>query len=229
MVEFLVALAAFLLSHSIPARPRLRRRLVGLLGERGYVGAYSLLSLALLAWLIGAALRAPYIPLWDKRVGQYWAPIVAMPPAFVLLASALFCANPLSIGFNGGRFDPERPGIVAVTRHPLLWAFALWAFAHVVPNGDVVGVIMFGGFGLFAFLAMPLIDRRKRRAMGGEWHILAARTSILPFAAAIKGRTPLRWRADQLLGTLVVGLLFYVVMLWAHPYLFGPDPKLAFG
>jgi len=229
MFEFLIALAAFLLSHSIPARPKMRRRFVDLLGERGYVLAYSLLSLALLAWLISAALHAPYIPLWDKSLGEYWAPITAMVPAFVLLASAVFCPNPFSISFSGARFDPERPGIVAVTRHPLLWAFALWAFAHVVPNGDVVGVIMFGGFGLFALLAMPLVDRRKRRAMGGEWSILAARTSIIPFAALLKGRVRLHWQTGQLLSTVALGLILYSLLLWAHPFLFGPDPKIAFG
>lgn len=229
MVEFLIALAAFLLSHSIPARPKVRRRFVDLLGERGYLLAYSLLSLALLAWLIGTALHAPYIPLWDKSLGEYWAPITAMVPAFFLLASAVFCPNPLSISFSRRRFDRDRPGIVAVTRHPLLWAFALWAFAHVVPNGDVVGVIMFGGFGLFALLAMPLVDRRKRRAMGGEWDILAARTSIVPFVALLRARTPGRWRMGQFFATLALGLTLYSLLLWTHPYLFGPDPKIAFG
>lgn len=228
MIEFLAALGLFLLSHSIPARPRVRARLAQLLGERGYVIGYSLLSIALLVWLISAASRAPYIPLWDTTLGQYYAPITAMLPAFVLLASGLFCPNPLSISFSRAAFDPERPGIVAITRHPVLWAFALWGFAHVVPNGNLVSLIMFGGFGLFSISAMPLIDRRKRRAMGAEWERLAGPTSIVPFAAMLAGRTRMRWNGGQLLATLLFGTALYVGMLWAHPWLFGPDPKIVF-
>ena len=180
MTEFLAALALFLLSHAIPARPSLRQRLVATVGERTYQILYSLLSLVLLAWLISAATRAPYVPLWDLTLEQYWVPVVAMLPAFILFAGGAISPNPLSISFSRRRFDPERAGIVAVTRHPLLWGFALWAFAHVVPNGDLVSLIMFGGFGLFALAGMALADRRKRRQMGSDWGDLARRTPSSP-------------------------------------------------
>ncbi|MFV0623662.1 NnrU family protein [Sphingomonas sp. ac-8] len=229
MTEFFAALALFLLSHSIPARPATRARLVGAVGLRGYLIGYSILSLGLLAWLIGAATRAPFVPLWDLTLEQYYVPVVLMLPAFLLFVGGAIAANPLSIRFRGARFDPKRPGIVAITRHPILWGFVLWAASHVVPNGDLVSVILFGGFALFALLAMPLIDRRKRRALGPEWSVLAARTSRLPFAALLAGRTRLRWRRGDLLATLALGCGLYAAMLWLHPLLIGPDPTIVFG
>ncbi|WP_447932456.1 NnrU family protein [Sphingopyxis fribergensis] len=228
MVEFFAALAIFLVSHSVPARPAMRSKCVALLGERPYLFVYSIVSLGLLAWLLSAASRAPYIALWEVSLAQYFAPIVLMVPAFFLFGGGAFCPNPLSVSFSRTRFDPARPGIVAITRHPLLWGFALWALAHMVPNGDLVSVMMFGGFGLFALLAMPLIDRRKRRALGPIWTELARQTSILPGAAWLSGRTVLRWRWHELLATLIATASLYAGLLWAHPYLFGPDPKIIF-
>lgn len=228
MVEFFLTLALFLLSHSIPARPALRSRLTVLLGERTYVVLYSILSLGLLAWLISAATRAPYIPLWELSLGQYYAPVILMLPAFILFAGGAVSPNPLSISFSRRPFDPARPAIVAVTRHPILWGFALWAFAHVVPNGDLVSLIMFGGFGLFALAAMPLIDRRKRRDLGPDWETLAERTSAIPFLALLQKRTRLRSPGATLLVAIVGGMCVYLIMLWLHPWLFGPDPKIVF-
>jgi uncharacterized membrane protein len=229
VIEFLGALALFLASHSIPARPRVRARLVGRLGERGYILGYSVLSLALLAWLLSAASRAPFLPLWDLAIWQYYVPIALMLPAFLLFVGGAVCPNPLSISFSRSAFDPRRPGIVAVTRHPILWGFALWAFAHVVPNGDLVSVVMFGGFGSFALVAMAIVDRRKRRALGASWHDLAKPTSIVPFGALAAGRTGMVWRTPQLIATLAIGAGLYATLLWLHPWLFGPDPRLAFG
>lgn len=224
MFEFLLALALFLVSHSIPARPAIRNRLTAALGERTYVILYSILSLGLLAWLISAATRAPFVPLWDLAIGQYYVPVILMLPIFMLFVGGAVCPNPLSIGFSRRSFDPTRPGIVAITRHPILWGFALWAFAHVVPNGDLVSLIMFGGFGLFALAAMPLIDRRKRRQLGADWGRLASGTSILPFA----GHVPRRWPRGTLAATLIGGAALYLLLVWLHPWLFGPDPKIAF-
>ena len=226
MIEFFAALALFLLSHAIPARPALRQRLAGALGERTYQLLYSLLSLVLLFWLISAAARAPYVPLWDPTIGQYWMPVAAMLPALILLAGGAIAPNPLSISFSRRPFDPARPGIVTVTRHPLLWAFAIWAFAHVVPNGDLVSLIMFGGFGLFALAGMALIDRRKRRQLGSEWEQLARRTSVVPLAPSAERRLP--WDMRGLLLATVLGTLLYVALLHLHPWLFGPDPRAAF-
>ena len=67
MIEFVGALVAFLAAHVVPPLPPVRARLIGALGHRGYIAGYSALSLALIAWVIAAALRAPFIPLWPAQ------------------------------------------------------------------------------------------------------------------------------------------------------------------
>ncbi len=226
MFEFFAALAIFLASHSIPARPGVRSALVGVLGERLYLAIYGLTSVALLAWLILAAQRAPYIPLWIPDARQYWVPILVMPAALFLLIGGVLAPNPLSVGFRANRFDPAKAGVVGVTRHPILWGFALWAASHVVPNGDLVSVTMFGGFALFALLAMPMIDKRKRRAMGIGWSNLARRTSIVPFGAMLRGTVSWNRPAHTLAATIAITAASYLVLLLAHAALFGPDPTI---
>lgn len=61
--EFILVILVFFVSHSLPVRPRNRAALVGLLGQTGFTIGYSVLSLAVLAWVIGAAARAPFVPL----------------------------------------------------------------------------------------------------------------------------------------------------------------------
>lgn len=229
MAEFLLALTAFVLSHSVPARSGLRRRLADAIGEPAYLWLYSLLSIALLAWLIRAAVRAPFVPLWDLAPWHYHATIVLMLPASMLLIGGAFAPNPLSISFSRCPFDPARPGLVGITRHPLLWAFALWSSAHLIPNGDMVSLIMFGGFALFSLTGMAMVDRRRRTALGPEWGRLAARTSIIPFAALLSNRASPRWNALTLAVTIVGGTLLYLSLLGLHPIVIGVDPAAALG
>ncbi|OBY28330.1 NnrU family protein [Leisingera sp. JC1] len=179
--EFTAALMLFLASHAIPVRPPVRPWLVSRLGLRGYIIAYSLLSLMILAWLVVAAARAPFVgvlPYWE---GFRWVPLLVMPLACLLAVGGMMRQNPFSFGGLGLRaFDPADPGILAVSRHPLLAAMALWAGAHLLANGDLAHVILFGLFAGFAWIGMALIDKRKQRQMGqGEWRRLSRNTARL--------------------------------------------------
>ena len=116
----------------------------------GFTLAYSALSLAVLTWVIGAAGRAPYVPLWQWAPWQNHVVLVVMALVCLLLALSIGRPNPFS--FGGARnqdFDPHVPGIIRLHRHPLLLALGLWAFAHTLPNGDLAHVILFGVFGVF--------------------------------------------------------------------------------
>lgn len=180
-LEFTAALLLFLASHAIPVRPPVRPWLVNRLGLRGYIIAYSVLSLAILAWLVVAAARAPYVgvlPYWE---GFRWVPLLVMPLACLLAIAGMMRQNPFSFGGLGIKpFDPADPGILAVSRHPLLAAMALWAGAHLLANGDLAHVILFGLFAGFAWIGMALIDKRKQRQMGqGEWRRLSRNTARL--------------------------------------------------
>jgi uncharacterized membrane protein len=222
MLEFSAALATFLAAHSLPAMPGAKVRLVATLGSRGYTLAYSALSIALLVWVIAAARRAPYVPLWDPSPWQWHFTIALMPFAFILLILGAAQPNPLSIAF---RRSGEPGGVIAVTRHPILWSFALWAIAHIPANGDLVLLVLFGAMAAFALLGMRLADRRARRRLGeARWRMLAAKTSTLPFAALVAGRTQLR-SSNAAIGWIALALALYAwFLLDGHARLIGVDP-----
>jgi len=214
--EFAAACVAFLLSHAIPVRPPLRPWLEARLGRAGFTLAYSALSLGVLAWLVGAASRAPYVELWGRAAWQAHVPLAVMLPVCAILALSVARPNPFSFGgARNDRFDPARPGIVRWMRHPLLVALTLWSAAHVVPNGDLAHVILFGTFAVFAGLGGRLIDRRKRRAMGAAWDRLRRAAAAAPPRVAPTAAGMLR---------LVAGFGLYAALIALHPYLFGVSP-----
>jgi uncharacterized membrane protein len=223
-IELYGALAVFILSHSLPPLPRVRGKLTGLLGERLYLAIYSLVSLGTLAWLFLALGRAPYLPLWPYWSAAAWLPLLAMPVSFVLFALAVVTPNPLSIPIRPAAYDPARPGSLVVTRHPLLWAFVVWAAAHLIANGDLAAALVFGLFLILAGLGMVMLDRKRRRQLGvEEWQRLAAATSLLPLAAVITGRGEFVPRRRELLAGFA-GLLGYAGFLHLHEMLIGVPP-----
>ena len=222
MTQFLLALALFLALHMVPAIPALRARLVAAMGRRAYLVVYSLVSLLMLAWLFHAALQLDFVPLWDPEPWQAWFPLVLMPLALALLLAGLMSPNPASITL---RKPDLRPGaITTVTRHPVLWGFALWAGSHLVPNGDLRSLLLFGALLAFALLGMVITDRRARRRLGAQWAEVERTTSVLPFAAALAGRTRLRLDAALVMALLIGSTLTAWLLLGGHAVLFGADP-----
>ncbi|WP_323006995.1 NnrU family protein [Pseudorhodobacter sp.] len=221
--ELFLAFAVFLVSHRIPTLPRVRQRLEARLGSIGFTVAYSLLSVVLLAWLILAAGNAPFVPLWDQALWQRWLANLVMPVALALAVFGLGAPNPLSFGGRAAGFDPEHPGIAGVMRHPLLWALALWSAVHLVVNGDLAHVLLFGSFTGFSVLGMWAIDRRKQRVMGAEvWAGLARSTSTWPFAALVQGR----WRpvAGPGLWRSLVWVVIWLGVVLLHAPVIGVAP-----
>lgn len=216
--DLALAFVIFLISHALPVQPPVKARLEAMLGRRGYLAGYIALSLAMLTWLIVAAARAPYVPVLPQAAWQVWAPTLAMPVVCLLLVFGIAVPNPLSFGGAAyARFDPNRPGIVGLTRHPLLWALALWSAAHALANPDLAHLLLFGGFAGFALLGTQIIDRRSRRQMGAvEWQRLAAATSNLPLAAFFAGRWRPRKRPDARRLALA-GLLWGALVLLHRP------------
>lgn len=214
--------AAFFASHAIPARPKAKGWLRRHFGAQGYGIAFSLLSVGILIWMVVAAGRAPYVQLWPQWPWMRWAANLAMPCAVALAAFGIAAPNPLSFDGRAAGYDPAHPGIAGVVRHPLLWALLVWSSAHLLVNGDLAHVILFGSFALFCLLGMRMLDSRNRRLMGAAWGRLAERTSAFPFAALIDGR----WRPvagpKPLRTLLAVGI--WLGLLWAHPVVIGVSP-----
>ena len=210
-VELALAFALFTCAHALPARPAVRQGLTHRLGTRTYLLLYNAASLLLLWWLIAAAGRAPFLAVWAPAAWQAHTALVALAASCVLLALAVGRPNPFS--FGGGdptQFDPQRPGIVGLTRHPILLAAALWAGAHLLANGDLAHVLLFGAFLIMALGGMMILDRRNRCRLGPAWQALAAR------------RKPALRPGDAL--RLLLAMFLFAGLLLLHPSVIGVDP-----
>lgn len=213
-IEFIAAFGVFFLSHSLPVRPPLRPKLVALLGARGFTLAYSTLSLVILYWLIMAAAQAPFVEIWPFAMWQRMVPYLAMGVVCLVLCFTLGRPNPFSFGGTSGAFDPNQPGLVRWTRHPLLAALAIWSLAHMVPNGDLAHLILFGCFAGFALLGGRLIDRRKQQQMGPQWAAQLTQIRNGP----LRPHFPL----PALILRLIAAVALYLGLISLHP-LFGID------
>ncbi len=204
-------------SHIVLSSTRLRGNLRDQIGERGYLALYSVVALATLAWFVTAYIHAPTVVLWRFVPWTVFVPLVAMPFASILLIAGYSTPNPTAVGMErvAGDDDPA-PGIMRVTRHPIMWAIGLWGLSHVAPNGDLASLLFFGSLATLALGGTMLIDRKKRLALGSNWSRLAEVTSNVPFLAIAAGRTRLRLHEIGML-RVVAGLLLYAVLLLAHP------------
>lgn len=215
-----VATLAFLALHIVPSTP-LRPLAVKAVGERAYVGLFSLVSAAAIAWMAMTFARAPTEMLWP---GLRLAPVLLLPFAFVLLACGLLAPNPTIVGqaraLKGP--DPAR-GILRVTRHPIMWAIMLWSGAHLLALGSLKAVVFFGGFLLLAAAGTTLQDARKAERLGEDWQRFAATTSNLPFAAILQKRNRFDWREIGWWRP-AIGLAAFALLFWFHPWLFGYRP-----
>lgn len=230
MTDLLLAIAVFLLAHIVPPLPYVRRRLILQMGRGGYIGMYSLVSIAALVWVGTAYRAAPHIAVWDWTPQLNWGPILIMPVACMLLVGGLIEANPLTMAPRHKGFDPAKPGLAALVRHPLPWAFVLWAGAHMIPNGDAASLVMFGLFAVLALGGAHGLDIKRRRVLGAdEWHRLAAGTSTWPGQALLqkRGRPHLGLRAVMVMAG--GGGLLYTVFMLGHEWLVGVPPLVSAG
>jgi len=221
LLSLIIAGGAFCGSHILLSSTRLRGSLRDQLGERGFLAVYSLTSLVIFAWFVAAYAGAPTIVLWPRQHWTALVPVSVMPFAAILLLAGYSTRNPTAVGMErSARADDPAPGVLRITRHPVLWAIGLWATSHVIANGDLSSLVFFGSLAALALGGTVLIDRKKQLALGSNWSRLAEVTSNLPFAALVTGRTGLRWRDIGLL-RIVAGLLLYAVLYLAHPIITG--------
>ena len=224
MSQVFLALAAFLLLHSVPAIPTIRGRLTAALGLRFYLLAYSATSVALLIWVLQAAWSTDYIEIWQPDRWSILANLVLSPVGLFLVTAGLTSPNPASVSFRSG----AAPGaITAITRHPVLWGFVLWSFGHVLANGDTRSLLVFGGLGLFSTVGLFVAEKRARRRMGAAWPSIAGSTSVFPLIALLSGRSKLRLDAHLIAALAGTLLLTLWLLMGGHAALFGADPILA--
>lgn len=227
MSMLIAAAAAFLAIHVFVSGTPLRDRITLVIGERPYLGLFSLASLALIVWLVVAYNRAqvgndPQVYNLAEGLRHLGIPIVAI--AFFLGVQGLLLRNPTSVQMTGTATDEAIvTGVLRITRHPFLWGVAVWSAFHVAANGDEASVIFFGTFLILALLGTALIDAKRRRKLGAAWTAFATHTSNVPFAAVLAGRNRLRF--VELFGwRFWLAALLFLTILFCHPRLFGVSP-----
>ena len=188
---FVIGLVLFLGIHTVSiVAPQWREGQVARLGEGPWKGIYSVVSaigLGLLIYGYGAARHAPVVLYTPPSALRHLA-LLLMLPVFPLLLA------------------PYLPGrIQAATRHPMLLAVKLWATAHLLANGTLADVLLFGGFLLWAVADRISVKRRGPGGAGSAPH------------------APRRPVNDAIV--VVVGLALYALfVLRAHQWLFGVSP-----
>ncbi|MBO0710261.1 MAG: NnrU family protein [Acetobacteraceae bacterium] len=191
-------------------------------GENGFRGLFSAISIAAILFLVWRYSHAETTTLWFAPVWLRWLLVFAMLPAFLLFVASVSAPNPTAIGSEG-----HAPGLVRgmqrVTRHPMLWSFAIWATVHLIGRGDTASIVFFGAFLVTALAGMPSIDAKLARRDPASWAVLARDTSILPFGAIAAGRNRF---APREIGWVVCvgGIVAWIVLLQLHPLLFGVAP-----
>ncbi|MBY0296337.1 MAG: NnrU family protein [Methylobacterium sp.] len=189
MTLLLVGLVLFLGTHAFTMLRGPRARLIARVGEGPYKIGYTLLSLAGLVVLglgYGQYRANAYLEVWSPPV---WTRHLAL--LLVLLAFVAFAA-----AYLPGRIKSR-------LKHPMLAGVKLWATAHLLANGDLGSILVFGGFLAWAVAARISIKRRDEvKAHAG------------PAAA------PAGWRNDALaVGIGVVAWFVFARVL--HPWLIG--------
>ena len=217
----MLSMGVFIAFHLVPAIAPVRRFLVRAMGLGMYVGLYSAVSIGLLILVGLAYANADTVILWPQWSWTRWAPVVVMPFVCLLLVGTLSEPNPLSVGVKANSFDPAHPGIVSITRHPLIWALGLWAVAHLAPNGDTASVLLFGLFVALALVGLWSLDKKMRHSLGEDtWRELSAQTSSVPFWAVLQGRVRLDLQGIGWM-RMVSALVLYGGLALLHPYVIG--------
>lgn len=190
MTILLLGLLLFLGPHSVRVfADGWRSRTMARLGPGAWKGAYTLISLlgfALLVWGYGLARQAPVV-LWAPPAGLRHMASLLVLVAFVLLAAAYVPGN----------------AIKARLHHPMVLATKTWAIAHLLANGTLADVLLFGGFLVWAVLVFRASRQRDRAQQ-------------IAYPAG---------RAGPTLLTVVLGFVAWAVFaFWAHARLIGVSP-----
>ncbi|MES5098832.1 NnrU family protein [Agrobacterium sp. BA1120] len=191
MLLLLICLLLFFVTHSLRfIAPGIRAGMISRLGEGPFKGIYSVVSIIvilLVAYAFGQARRVTGM-LYDPPI---WMSHIAV--TLMLFAMICLVASCLPAGH-----------IVAKTKHPLILALKIWAFSHLLANGETSSVILFASFLAWGVVMRILL---KRRARAGE-------VVTRPFVSA---------RYDII--AVVLGVLLWAAFIWKlHEWLIGVQP-----
>jgi uncharacterized membrane protein len=189
MALLILGLVLFLGTHAFTMAREPRATLVARLGEGPYKGLYALLTIAgvvLIAIGFGRYRAAGYIPVWDPPVWTRHLSLILVWPAFIMFVAAYF------------------PGRIKGTlKHPMLAGVKLWAAAHLLANGDLGSIVLFGSILAWAVAARISAKRRDEVADHG-------------------GPATFRWGPRNDLIAIAIGTLIWLAFLFRlHTWLIG--------
>jgi uncharacterized membrane protein len=182
----ILGLAVFIAPHVFVTRRDARAAAIARVGEAGYKGLFSLVSIVgviLIAWGFARYRATGWIDVWSPPGWTRHVTVALMWPSIVFIVAAYIPGN-----------------IKRALKHPMLVGVKLWAFAHLLSNGDLGSIVLFG-----AILGWAVFDRisLKRRTDGGA--------PPIPIGG---------WGKD--IAAVVVGTLLYVALgLVFHPLVIG--------
>ena len=187
MQILIVGLVVFFAAHAVQILS-LKEGLVRRFGENGYKGLHSLVSivgLVLVVWGYGEARAAGPDILYEAPVWMRHVTVFLMMIAMVLLvASQMPCR------------------IKAITKHPMLASVKIWAFSHLLANGDLASVLLFGSFLAWAVIARISAKRRPLDVIAME---------------KARGAPP----ANDVIVVVLGATLYVAFAFWLHPWLIG--------
>lgn len=186
LVALIIASAGLVGGHLLMSHP-LRAPMVRILGQKGFVAAYALVSLAAIFWMAQAFKAVPpSAPLWPGFDDVSWAIASGLTLVAMVLLAGSFAGNPaLPAPGAEAAARAEPRGVFKVTRHPMMWAIGLWAIAHLIAAPTSRTLVVAGAVGFLALAGAALQDGRKARAMGPAWAQWASRTSFWPRLGAL--------------------------------------------
>lgn len=208
LVSLIAASVAFVGSHFAMSHP-LRPAMVRLLGEGGFMGVYSLVSLATLGWMALAfrAVSSPYVPFWPGFDDVSWAIGSVLTLIAMVLVVGSLASNP-ALPAPGAEAAARREprGVFRVTRHPMMWGFALWAIAHMIAAPTGRTLVVMSAILILALVGAHLQDRKKAVLMGEAWSEWVARTSYWPRVAGLLHIGPIAWISGIALWLILTAL-----------------------
>ena len=205
--------AAFVGMHFVLSHP-LRPPIVSAIGGPAFLGLYSLVAFATLGGMIWAYRAAPVTaPLWTVGDGLWAVATVLMLIASILLMGSLV-GNPAFPDPTGSAKVPgEARGVYAITRHPMMWAFALWGLCHILIYPVAKNIVVAVAIILLALVGAALQDRKKVALDPVGWPSWKAKTSYWPCAAIMAGRARLTGPGMH---AIAGGLVVWLGATWAH-------------
>lgn len=220
-ISLLLWWLAFAGTHMGMSAVSVRAKLVSSLGERAFLGVYSVVSFAIFVPLVRCYLahrhEGPLVLAIGHLSGVHAVAMAIAWASFACAIGGVFQPSALSIGAGG---TTRAHGMGRVTRHPLFMSLAVWAAAHLLVNGFLTDVIFFGGFTLFSVAGCAHQDARKRTTRGGELDAYFAETSLLPLGAILAGRNRIVLGELPWLG-LAFGAALATTLYLLHPFMFG--------